>query len=100
MQFALLIHESPEAFAARKSDGTDPYTSAWRAYYKALVESGVYVAGDPSTQATTSLGCFQRVEVEAHSAKPLRISQKVFGSLGPGHARVDWLLHPRSLALS
>jgi len=28
MQFALLIYESPEAFAARKSDGTDPYTGA------------------------------------------------------------------------
>ena len=40
MQFALLIYESPEAFAARKSDGTDPYTGAWRAYHKALVESG------------------------------------------------------------
>ena len=47
MQFALLIFESPEAFAARKSDGTDPYTGAWRAYHKALVESGVYIAGDP-----------------------------------------------------
>ena len=47
MQFALLIYESPEAFATRKSDGTDPYTGAWRAYYKALVEAGVYVGGDP-----------------------------------------------------
>ena len=47
MQFAMLIYETPEAFAARKSDGTDPYTGAWRAYYKALEESGVYVAGDP-----------------------------------------------------
>jgi hypothetical protein len=47
MQFALLIFESPEAFASRKSDGTDPYTGAWRAYHKALVEAGVYVAGDP-----------------------------------------------------
>src|SRR6266403_854430 len=47
MQFALLIYESPEAFAARKSDGTDPYTGAWRAYHKALVESGVFVGGDP-----------------------------------------------------
>ena len=26
MQFALLIYESPEGFAARNSDGTDPYT--------------------------------------------------------------------------
>lgn len=47
MQFALLIYEKPEAFASRKSDGSDPYTGAWRAYYKALVEAGVYVGGDP-----------------------------------------------------
>jgi hypothetical protein len=47
MQFALLIYESPEAFAARKNDEIDSYTGAWRAYHKALVESGVYVAGDP-----------------------------------------------------
>src|SRR6202047_5530638 len=47
MQFALLIYESPEAFAARNSDGTDPYTGAWRAYHEALVESGTYLAGDP-----------------------------------------------------
>lgn len=47
MQFALLIYESPEAFATRKSGGTDPYTGAWRAYHKALVESGVFVGGDP-----------------------------------------------------
>src|SRR5262249_35035694 len=47
MQFALLIYESPEAFAARKSDRAESYTGAWRAYHKALVESGVYVAGDP-----------------------------------------------------
>ena len=47
MQFALLIFESPEAFAARNGDGTDPYTAAWRPYYKALVESGAYLAGEP-----------------------------------------------------
>jgi hypothetical protein len=47
MQFALLIYESPEAFAARNGDGADPYTGAWRAYHKALVESGTYLAGDP-----------------------------------------------------
>jgi len=47
MQFAFLIYESPEAFATRKSEGTESYTSAWRAYHKALVESGVFVGGDP-----------------------------------------------------
>ena len=47
MQFALLIYESPEAFATRKNDENDPYIGAWRAYYKALVEAGIYVGGDP-----------------------------------------------------
>jgi len=46
MQFALLIYESPEAFATRKSDENDPYLGAWRAYYQALVAAGVYVGGD------------------------------------------------------
>ena len=47
MQFALFIYESPGAFAARKNDENDPYLGAWRAYYKALVEAGIYVGGDP-----------------------------------------------------
>ena len=47
MQFALLVFESPEAFAARNSAETDPYLGAWRAYYKSLVEAGIYVGGDP-----------------------------------------------------
>ena len=47
MQFALLIFESPEAFVARNNDETDPYLGAWRAYYKALVEAGIYVSGNP-----------------------------------------------------
>lgn len=46
MRFALLICESPEAFAMRKNDDNDPYLGAWRAYYKALVEAGVYLGGD------------------------------------------------------
>ena len=37
MQFALLIYESPAAFAARNNDENDPYLGAWRAYHKALV---------------------------------------------------------------
>jgi hypothetical protein len=46
MQFALLVYESPEALAKRNNE-TDPYIGAWRAYYKALVEAGIYVGGDP-----------------------------------------------------
>ena len=47
MQFALLIFESPEAFATRKAPESNPYLGAWRAYYKTLVEAGIYVGGDP-----------------------------------------------------
>jgi hypothetical protein len=47
MQFVLLIYESPEAFASRKDERSDSYTGAWRAYHKALVESGVFVDGHP-----------------------------------------------------
>jgi hypothetical protein len=53
MQFALLIYESPEAFATRNTEQMDPYTGAWRAYYKALVEAGIYVGGDPLEPSET-----------------------------------------------
>ncbi len=47
MQFALLVHESRAALEIRHKDGDDPYLAAWRAYYKDLVEAGVYVGGEP-----------------------------------------------------
>src|SRR5258708_26905026 len=47
MKFGLLIYESPEAFASRKNEEIDPYAGDWRAYHKALVESGTCLAGDP-----------------------------------------------------
>lgn len=47
MQYMLLIYESPEDFAARTADKTAPYIAAWRAYYRALVDAGVYVTGSP-----------------------------------------------------
>ena len=47
MQYVMLIYETPEAFRSRKNDDQDPYLGAWRAYYKALVEAGVYVGGNP-----------------------------------------------------
>ena len=47
MQFALLIFESQEAFAARSNNESDRYAGAWRAYYKALVEAGIFVGGAP-----------------------------------------------------
>jgi len=59
MQFALMIYHTPQEFAMRTNDYADPHLGAWRAYYKALVEAGVYVSGDalevPETGITVRL---------------------------------------------
>jgi hypothetical protein len=59
MQFVLMIYHPPEEFALRNNEYNDPHLGAWRAYYKALVEAGVYVAADalevPDTGTTVRL---------------------------------------------
>ena len=59
MQFALLVYESPEAFAMRKNEDPDPYRGAWRAYYNSMLEAGIYLGGNPlelpDTGATVSV---------------------------------------------
>ena len=47
MQYVFLIYESQEAFARRQAGEGDPYIGAWRAYYRACVDAGIYVSGDP-----------------------------------------------------
>ncbi len=59
MQFALIIYHTREEFAMRKNDYSDPHLGAWRAYYTALVEAGVYVGANelevPETGTTVRL---------------------------------------------
>jgi hypothetical protein len=45
----LLIYETAEDFGARSKESAkqDAQIGAWRAYYKALVDAGVYVGGAP-----------------------------------------------------
>src|SRR5262245_22214260 len=61
MKYMMLIYESPNDFELR-SDET--HLAAWRAYYKALVEAGIYVTGAPlelpSTGATVRINGTQR----------------------------------------
>ena len=54
MQYALLIYETAERFANRTLDKSDAYIGAWRAYYRALVEAGVYVVGQPLREGSTA----------------------------------------------
>ena len=59
MQFALMIYHTPEEFDMRRNDYSDPHLGAWRAYYKTLVEAGVYVGANalevPETGTTVRL---------------------------------------------
>ena len=47
MQFAMLIYEPPEDFETRDTERGEAHIAAWRSYYRALVEAGVYVTGAP-----------------------------------------------------
>jgi hypothetical protein len=47
VRYSLLIYETSEAYAKRDAPDDEPYIGAWRAYYRSLVEAGIYVGGDP-----------------------------------------------------
>ena len=47
MEYVMLIYETPLDFEARTSASGEAFRGAWRAYHKALVDSGVYVGGNP-----------------------------------------------------
>jgi hypothetical protein len=47
VKYAMLIYENPEAFANREQEEDSEYYGAWRAYYRSMVDAGIYVGGDP-----------------------------------------------------
>ena len=53
MQFTLLIYEPPEDFEERETERGEAHLAAWRQYYRALVEAGVYVTGSPLQPEST-----------------------------------------------
>ena len=60
----MLIYETAEDFDSPLAQQPTPLVGAWRAYYKALVDAGVYVGGAPleapSTGATVRVQDGQR----------------------------------------
>ena len=95
MQFALLIYESPEAFATRKNAEDDPYLGAWRGYYKALVEAGVYVGGDalevPETGTTVRLkGGKRRVQDGPYADTKEQLAGLIIIEVPSVDAALDW----------
>jgi len=95
MQFALLIYETPEAFATRNKEKTDPYVGAWRAYYKALVDAGVYVGGDalevPETGTTVRVdGGKRRVQDGPFADTKEQLAGVILLELPSVDAALDW----------
>jgi hypothetical protein len=54
MKYMLLIYETPEYFRIRSKAPEDEESwGPWRAYYKALLDAGVYLDGAPLEEFTT-----------------------------------------------
>ena len=48
MKYMMLIYETPESFARRRQPSdNEPIIGAWRLYYRAMVDAGIYVSGNP-----------------------------------------------------
>jgi hypothetical protein len=47
VQFVMLIYESAEDINSRSGEQPSALVGAWRTYYKALIDAGVYVSGAP-----------------------------------------------------
>jgi hypothetical protein len=61
MRYALLIYENPADFARRNlPPEEDHYLGAWRAYYRALVEAGIFAGGNPLEMPDTGTTVRQR----------------------------------------
>ena len=55
MQYALLIYETSADFARREqADDDATHFGAWRAYYKAVVEAGIYAGVKPLDASETA----------------------------------------------
>ena len=53
MEYLLLIYETAKDFDARTNEQHDTLMGAWRTYYQAMVDAGVYVSGSPLQRSAT-----------------------------------------------
>src|SRR5262245_32501440 len=54
MRYMMQVYEHPADIEHRADPEGAPYLAAWRAYTKALIESGAYVTGAPLKSAATA----------------------------------------------
>ena len=54
MKYVLVIYETDSAFDARLEGADSDYIGAWRAYYRAIADAGVFVGGAPLKDVATA----------------------------------------------
>ena len=95
MQYMLLIYETQDAFDSRSGPQPSPLIGAWRAYYKALVDAGVYVGGapleEPATGATVRVhGGQRRVQDGPYADTKEQLGGQIILELPSLDAALDW----------
>ena len=95
MQFMLLIYETKDDFSSRSTEQPSALIGAWRAYYRALVDAGVYVGGaplePPSTGATVRVhGGARRVQDGPYADTKEQLGGQIILELASLDEALDW----------
>jgi hypothetical protein len=91
----VLIYETKDDFERRSGEQPSPYIAAWRAYYKSLVDAGVYVGGaplePPATGATVRVhGGQRRVEDGPYADTKEQLGGQIVIDVASFDEALDW----------
>lgn len=94
MQVMMLIYEPADDFRTRAREGPE-LIAAWRAYYRALLDAGVYVGGAPleapSTGATVRVhGGQRRVQDGPYADTKEQLGGQIVLEVPSLDAALDW----------
>jgi hypothetical protein len=91
----MLIYETQDDFASRSAQQPTALIGAWRAYYKALIDAGVYVGGAPleapATGATVRVhGGQRRVQDGPYADTKEQLGGQIILELPSLDDALDW----------
>ena len=91
----LLIYETADDFSRARTEQPSALMGAWRAYYRALVDAGVYVGGaplePPSTGATVRVhGGQRRVQDGPYADTKEQLGGQIVLELASLDEALDW----------
>jgi hypothetical protein len=91
----MLIYETKEDFDSRSGEQPSVLVGAWRAYYKALIDAGVYVGGAPleapATGATVRVhGGQRRVQDGPYADTKEQLGGQIILELPSMDEALDW----------